>query len=196
MGKELEIKLTASMAETLDAVFRDEEVRRLTRSVKELEMESTYFDTAAGDLQQRHWVLRLRRENDTGVVTFKTPRVGLTRGEWEYDAMNLGDAGKKLTAMGAPAELETLLRNGVVPLCGASFFRKAVLLELEDGSTAELALDLGTVQKGRRQAPICEAELELKSGEPGAMLMLAARLAQRYGLKKETLGKFSRAMGL
>lgn len=196
MGKELEIKMTAAMPETLEAVFMDEEVRSRTVSAEELEMSTTYFDTAAGDLSARKWALRIRRENDNAVVTLKTPGEGLTRGEWEYASSSLGGAGDKLAELGAPDEVRELLKKGVVPVCGASFFRKAVALRFADGSTAELALDLGLLTKGTKQAPLCEVELELKSGEPTAMLALAEKLEQTYGLTKEALGKFPRAMAL
>lgn len=196
MGKELELKLTASMPETLEALWTDGDVARMRESSEDLDMATTYFDTAAGDLSARKWMLRIRKENDDYVVTLKTPGDGLCRGEWEYPGSSLGGGAEKLIALGAPAELKELLSQGAVPVCGASFFRKAALLRFEDGSAAELALDLGTLYKGKTQAPICEAELELKEGDPAAMLAFGETLAQRYGLQKETRGKFPRALAL
>jgi inorganic triphosphatase YgiF len=54
--------------------------------------------------------------------------------------------------------------------------RRQRLVRFED-SEIELALDQGQVCGGRRTAPICEVELELKAGRPAALFALARRLA-------------------
>jgi inorganic triphosphatase YgiF len=45
----------------------------------------------------------------------------------------------------------------------------------------EAALDLGHVIAGKQKEEICELELELREGEPAALLELAAELAENPG---------------
>jgi inorganic triphosphatase YgiF len=115
------------------------------------------------------------------------------RGEWETEAADLASALPKLAALGAPVPpADTSLQV----LCRADFIRRAVLLRLDDGSTAELALDLGTLSGATRSLPLCELELELKSGEPAAARAFAEALAARFSLRPEPLSKFARASAL
>src|SRR3546814_19293009 len=46
----------------------------------------------------------------------------------------------------------------------------------EGGATIELVLDSGEVVAGERTSPICEIELELKQGDPGALFAFARRI--------------------
>lgn len=194
MGREWELKYAAS-PDALDRIAADAQVLALTTRQETLRMESLYFDTPACDLSRRQWTLRLRRENARAVVTMKTAGDGTARGEWEYEADSPADAADTLCALGAPAELKTLLAGGVRQVCGASFTRRAYTLAL-DGCTAELALDCGRLLHGEREAPLCEMELELKRGDPAAVTALAALLAARYGLTPEPRSKFYRAVSL
>ncbi|MBR6376845.1 MAG: CYTH domain-containing protein [Oscillospiraceae bacterium] len=115
------------------------------------------------------------------------------RSEWETEAADLASALPRLAALGAPVPpADTPLQV----LCRADFIRRAVLLRLDDGSTAELALDLGTLSGATRSLPLCELELELKSGEPAAARAFAEALAARFSLRPEPLSKFARASAL
>lgn len=115
------------------------------------------------------------------------------RSEWETEAEDLASALPKLAALGAPVPpADTPLQV----LCRADFIRRAVLLRLDDGSTAELALDLGTLSGATRSLPLCELELELKSGDPAAARAFAEALAARFSLRPEPLSKFARASAL
>ena len=49
---------------------------------------------------------------------------------------------------------------------------------------------------GGREQPLCELELELKSGSQEAAVALAEELAARYSLREEPKSKFRRAMDL
>ncbi|MBQ7565956.1 MAG: CYTH domain-containing protein [Oscillospiraceae bacterium] len=194
MGREWELKYAAT-PETLDRIAADKTLAARAVGAAALEMESVYFDTPAGDLKARKWTLRLRRENGRGVVTMKTAGDGGARGEWEYEADSIDGAAEKLAALGAPQELKALLAAGVAPVCGASFTRQAITLEL-GGTAAELALDLGFLFRGERKAPLCEVELELKFGDESAVKELADELAAKYELSPEPRSKFVRASNL
>ena len=161
----------------------------------ELAMETTYFDTPDKALSAQHITLRLRRENDAMVCTLKTPLAQGGRGEWEClaDTMDAGLAG--LLAAGAPEAPIQLAKQGLVIVCGARFTRLATELPTADG-TAELALDHGVLIGGGKELPLCEVELEQKTGSDTATAQLAAHIAQVYGLQAESKSKFRRAVAL
>jgi inorganic triphosphatase YgiF len=68
-------------------------------------------------------------------------------------------------------------------------------VELE-GATAELALDQGVLLGNGRQIPLCEVEVEHKSGDEAVTAAFAQALANRFGLAPEGKSKFRRAMDL
>lgn len=190
MGREFELKYAAKNTAVLEDILAF-----VGRPAEKIRMASTYYDTAGGALAARKWTLRLRRENDASVVTMKTAGDGHTRGEWEYDADSVEFADTALIDLGAPEELAELMKDGVVPVCGAEFTRRAVKLEL--GQTqAELALDVGRLFRGEREIPLCEVEVELKSGSENAVREFARELAERFKLKEEPRSKFVRAVSL
>ncbi len=160
-------------------------------------MESLYYDTPDRAFSARRWTLRLRRENGEAVVCLKTPAAdGRGRGEWEVRAESPVEAVPRLLAAGAPAELADLL-DGRPPevVCGARFTRRALTVALP-GAEAELALDQGVLLAGEREAPLCELEVEHKSGDSAASETYAAALAARLGLVPEPRSKFQRALAL
>ena len=141
-------------------------------------------------------MLRLRQENEESVVTMKTPAQGYARGEWAWEGEYLDEAPEKLAGLGAPEELVQLLREAEpVIVCGAKFTRITALLHL-DGADCEICGDIGSLIGGGRQEPLCELELELKSGSEAVMLDYAHALAEKYRLSEERKSKFARARAL
>ena len=197
MGVELEIKLEVNDMQLLDCILCDARVRaKMTGPFAYVPMQTTYFDTADGQLSRRRWMLRVRAEGETSVVTMKTAAEGYERGEWSVQAEVLDEAIKPLVAQGAPKELEQIAQSEWIPVCGAKFTRILANLEFSDGSRCELAGDIGDLIGAGRYAPLCELELELKDGSADAMLALAEELKATYGLKEERRSKFARARAL
>ena len=157
-------------------------------------MKTTYYDTAQRALSTRKWMLRQRLENGVRVCTLKTP-AGAARNEWETHAERVEDSIEKLCKLGAPEELRALTADGVRPICGAEFTRLAWVVVLE-GAEVEVALDEGILFAGDRQTPLCELEVELKSGSREAADAFARELAQRFGLEELQDSKFKRARAL
>jgi inorganic triphosphatase YgiF len=188
MGREFELKCAA----TADA---QQAIRAAYGPWREIRMETTYFDTPDGALSAHRMTLRLRKENDATVCTLKTPLPDGSRGEWECLTTDIGDGIRALMAMGAPKRLAGLTVNDVIPRCGARFTRLAAEIATTDGM-AELALDSGILLGGNREIPLCEVEVELKSGSEAAAIALARELADNYGLKEENKSKFRRTMDL
>ena len=93
---------------------------------------------------------------------------------------------------GEPA-LAVLAAGGLQEICGASFHRTAVTVQL-DGAVAEVALDRGVLLGGGKELPLYEIEVELKSGDRAAVIAFAQELAARFDLEPESQSKFRRAM--
>lgn len=198
MGRELELKLHIDSAAQMEAVRTWQELRALKEDAETLlQMQTTYYDTPGGEISARKWTFRQRQENAVCITCLKTPGQDAgalkSRREWETEEADLPKAVGNLVRAGAPAELASLTSGGVVPLCGASFVRRAQMLRFSDGSTCELACDAGELYGGEHRLPFYELELELKSGEPTLMVVFGKRLAQTFGLPVEPLSKFARA---
>ena len=82
-----------------------------------------------------------------------------------------------------------------VKTCGARFTRQAIDIHTPEFS-AELAIDSGVLLGGGKEEPLCEVELELKSGNANAMIAYMTELATQFGLVTEPHSKFRRAKRL
>jgi len=189
MGAEYELKYRAD-TDTLKSVFTTFPARWQTIS-----METTYYDTPSRSLSARRYMLRKRLENGESVCTLKTSGKGNMRGEWEIRSDSVNAAVSELCKLGCPAELETLCKEGLVPICGARFTRKAGTLTFLD-CTVELALDEGALFAGEKEIPLCEIEVELKDGSVDAADALGRQLADIFDLVPEEKSKFARALAL
>ena len=188
MATEYEVKFRATpqLLTEIDQAF-SEVGQRIT-------METTYYDTPSGALSARHYTLRTRLENGIRVCTLKTPaEVG--RGEWEIRCDTIEEAVAQFPALGCPEDFAQLAQEGITPICGARFTRVAKTLSLAEG-TVELALDEGILTGGGQEMPLCEVEVELKSGSVKLCDLFARMLASRFGLQQETHSKFRRALAL
>lgn len=189
MGIEFELKFSAR-AEQQAAIRAAFPVEYET-----IHMETTYFDTADFALSDRHITLRRRLENGESVCTVKTPVSGYGRGEWECRCEDIDTGIIELCKLGAPKELLILTVAGVQAVCGARFTRQAGMVEFS-GAALELALDSGVLLGCGREIPLCEVEVELKSGDTAAAVEFGEQLAQRFGLELQKKSKFRRALAL
>ena len=188
MGREFELKFAAT---ALD----HEALRARFGSFTPISMETTYYDTPNGDIRRLRWTLRHRRENGISVCALKTPGEGFGHGEWEVCCEKIEKAIGPMLGKGAPKQLYALAQAGLQPVCGARFTRLAAQIDAP-GCTVELALDEGVLTGGGKEQPLCEIEVELKSGSEDAAAAFAMGLAQEYGLRPETRSKIARAMAL
>lgn len=188
MGREFELKFRATpeQQEAIAALYCD---------FSTITMETTYYDTPDGALSARHITLRRRLENGNAVCTVKTQLEGLGRGEWETQQERIEDAIPVLCKLGCTEDLVSLTAPGLVQVCGARFTRRCKTIEL-DGCTVELALDRGVLLGGGREVPLCEVEVELKSGEEADAMLFARLLAAKFELIQEKRSKFRRALSL
>ncbi|MEX3929658.1 CYTH domain-containing protein [Paraburkholderia sp. BR10936] len=205
MGIEREIKL-ALPRDQVDAARRLFETRA-GKPGRAIRLENIYFDTPALALARAKSALRLRRAPEGWLQTFKTVGVaqnGLhARHEWEMpvagEALEIDRLLHECDEAGVSTALSDAAAN-LIPLFRTDFTRTLWTLEV-DGAQVEAAIDQGEVTAEvngeTRHKPICEIELELKSGDEAALHTLAAELAQALpGLAPDDISKAQRGYKL
>ena len=160
-----------------------------------ISMESTYYDTPDRILAAKHFTLRHRLENDRHICTLKTPSNGAGRGEWELEEAFMDAAFPVLCKLADVALPASAKAASLIPVCGAKFIRIAKTLNFGD-SVLEIALDEGILTGGENACPLCEIEIELKSGCTADADAFAAQLAATFSLQPQPLSKYRRALAL
>lgn len=153
------------------------------------ELISVYFDTPDLALQKAGASLRVREHKGRRVQTLKRGQ-GLVREEHEA----------AIEGLAPDPDLEplpSLLPQGATlrPAFNVRVSRRQRTFRYQ-GAEIELALDQGEVSGGDRQRPICEVELELKSGDPAALFALARELSAAAPLHLAFDGKAARGQAL
>ncbi len=161
------------------------------------QLAATYFDTPDEALRGAGFSLRLRREDERQVQTIKAAgcAAGLfVRPEWERvvegDAPVLDPVDDPLHAVLDPAPLE-----GLVPLFHTVVLREKRVVSWED-ARLEIAIDSGELIAGDGRETLCELELELLSGDAGALFVVARALDTVVPLRLSVLSKSERGYRL
>ena len=161
----------------------------------------TYFDTPDLLLNQRALSLRVREVDRRKIQTLK--RMGpagsaiFVRDEWEQDvngrvpdlgAIEDEEIRRFFAETDAAISLHPMFRTDV---------RRTLWTLRDKDAEIELALDIGEIRslKGAR-APICEAELELKEGDPRRLIEVALALNERVDCTVGALTKAERGYAL
>lgn len=152
---------------------------------------STYYDTPDQQLRKGGYSLRIRESGGRYVQTVKAqPNAAsgfFVRPEWEHEIPR---------ARPEPSEMGPLARDlgaDVLKELGRAFVteieRKVHKVQL-NGATIAIADDSGEVRAGRHADPIREVELELESGDPRALFLLARRIGDdipvRLGVRSKS----------
>ncbi len=200
--QEVELKLylpSADVVSLAERLARTPPLRR--RKVTHLQLHNMYYDTPDQQLRQQRAVLRLRRVGDAAqpqwLQTFKTGVADTSalssRGEWESPVST--PELSRLALNDSPwAELDPdgRLFAALVPCFVTVFARSSWQVAGRDGSVVEVALDQGHIEANGQRAPICELELELKAGQPGALFALAQQIARSVAVMPANLSKAQR----
>ena len=188
MATETELKLRLSPAHlaklSRSALFRTSQLATpVTRRLYNI-----YYDTEALDLHRSHMALRLRRVGGRWVQTLKgggSVKAGLhQRSEWEtevkkaeLDLFGLGESGVTLPP-----------RDKLQVIFVTDFYRTSRMMSW-GGAQIEVCMDKGQVTARGHSAPICEVELELKSGEPISLFELAQEILGIVPFELEVVSK-------
>lgn len=203
MHKETEIKLRVSR-ETLAALREHPLLKKRNKSGWERrELFNQYFDTPARELAAAKVALRLRRDGEEVIQTLKTRGTSVAglsqRNEYDWPLAKAKLDLKKLDGECWPEQLAELDKKTIKPVFTTDFVRERAEIAWGRGKARvviEAALDLGKVIVGKQSEEICELELELREGDPAALLELAAELAEKLPLMPCDISKAERGYRL
>ena len=194
MSSEIELKFRIPAAR-LAAVRR----AVATRSAVLEPLAAVYFDTPGEHLARARVALRLRREASGWVQTLKAEGAspmqrlehnvavpGTSRPALDVFKHDGSPAGKVLRAVLVDAQDLPLVERY------ATEVQRTRRVLRHGAARIELALDEGQISAGGRTLPVCELELELLSGSSQALLDVAARWADRFGLVLDVRSKSER----
>lgn len=180
-ARELELKLILP-ADALDALGRGEAVAALrVGAPTTARLDARYFDTEDRRLWAAGMALRVRREDGRWVQTLKMERevsLGVSN-PVEMDWLVAGPAPEpeRITDPAVRRALEEARAGGTLaPRFETLVTRTAHRLRPGASGLVELALDAGVVRAASGEQAISEAELELKTGSPVALLEAAERV--------------------
>ncbi|KMY85439.1 Adenylate cyclase [Candidatus Paraburkholderia calva] len=200
MGIERELKLSLAPSQHDDmARFFDER----TGTGKPITLANVYFDTPDCALAKAKSALRLRRTPEQWLQTYKTlgkTVAGLSnRQEWELPVKGESLEIDALVEACDDEDAREVLKDAAPELIALfkTDFRRIVWDMEREGSQIKVALDRGKiiadVDGETRHAEISELELELKSGDVGALSMLSAEMRGAFPeLTPEDLSKAER----
>jgi inorganic triphosphatase YgiF len=172
--------------------------------VQRKKLVAVYYDTPDKWLAEHGMALRIRRIGRQRIQTLKAPGTGPQglQNFQEYETEIHQD--RPLLAAVADAKLRRRLeRNNVWqrlrPVFETRFHRSTCEIS-RDGTIFELAVDHGDIVALGRRVPIAEIELEVKSGAPGAIFLLAESLAldlaEEHPIRLGALTKAARGYAL
>ncbi len=196
--REVEVKFRAAVAQ-LKAV-RTSPLLGEAKASPARELITTYFDTADKDLRRNGLILRVRRKGRAIPVLsikWQTPsEEGLfTRGEIEVRCPDGLPAIERFD----PATQERLaaaLKGKPLEPIFETRCRRAITVFRYGHSEIELAVDDGAITAGDARLPLCDIELELKSGNSIDLLKCASELARGCELTLEFEAKSDRGYRL
>ncbi len=158
---------------------------------------SIYYDTPKLDLNRHGIGLRLRRSGRRWVQTIKGGG-GVTAGlhqrnEWEFPVLKEQLDFTKITDPTLIKLFSSVeLRDQLRPIFTTDFKRSSRMLRFADGGEVEFCLDRGEIISGDDRIPLCEVELELKSGRPGQLFQFALELLKSVPFRLENVSKAER----
>src|SRR5262245_41785113 len=194
---EIELKFLLDEASSKALLSRVKASKLASKGPTKKTLRSIYFDTPDHALRKAEIAFRLRRDGRRWIQTVKTNGEisgGLSQvGEFESPA----PGGRvRLDAIPDEAVREEVIRlvNGIAlaPVCETVINRSASELQLQDGTRAELAIDVGEIRAEGRAAELREAEIELLEGNSTALFDIAHILFPDGGLEFSTLSKSAR----
>lgn len=198
---ETEIELKFFVAPDFSEILKQKiaQTKVLQNSCRELG--NTYFDTQDNWLRNHDIGMRIRRFDEVFVQTVKTSgRVvaGLHQRP-EYNAehnCNVPDLSLHPEDIWPKGKDVLQLQSELSPIFSTNFTREQWLVGMADGSQVEVAFDQGVVVADDKEEPICEVELELKSGQTDALFTLARTLSEDGGMRLGNLSKAARGYRL
>ena len=203
MPVEIELKLTVPLKHS-NRLLRLPVLESLsTTCPKTHKLYSIYYDTPDFYLKKHGIAFRLRRNGKRWIQTIKD-KGQISAGLFQHREFEVlvKNAQPDYTKIIDP-ELKKLfnsptLSQQIQPIFTTQFIRKTRLLHLKDGSKIEFCLDRGKISTDHSSIPLCEIELELKSGNATHLYQFALALQKVYpfSLRLENISKAERGYTL
>jgi inorganic triphosphatase YgiF len=174
------------------------------KAVQQL-LHNTYYDTPEQALNRLRVALRLRRVGDCAAPTWlQTLKIGggsesalSQRGEWETVVPGAQlDADALAATPWSTLDPDGALYPALAPCFTTEFARTTWTVRNRDGSSVEVALDIGQTTVDGKAGPICELELELLAGEPEALFAVAQQIAGTVATLPLAMSKAQRGYAL
>ncbi|MEO8331488.1 MAG: CHAD domain-containing protein [Gallionella sp.] len=151
-----------------------------------------YYDTPKLELHGSGMALRLRRSGRQWLQTLKgggSVKAGLhQRNEWEVPVHGAALDFSSTQNTDWDEHLPKPLRKKLQPVFVTDFSRSSRMLLWQDAQI-ELCMDQGVVRTEQRGIPLCELELELKSGSPQQLFELALAILDIVPFELEVISK-------
>jgi inorganic triphosphatase YgiF len=196
---EVELKL-AAFPEHIPQIRQALESMGMVSAAPTSTLNSVYYDSADLKLQRQELSLRVREHEGRHFQTLKSSDLTsgnlLSRGEWE-DVID-GDRPDLAAAQTGPRLYDAVFSEKLRPQFKTVVRRTAIALEPRPSTRIEAAFDEGEIRgaEGDVSDPLCEIELELKSGDTAAIYDVALRLLDVAPLRIETRSKAERGYRL
>lgn len=197
-GVPREVELTLRLSpHAAEALFVDDVIRAFATAKPRLVTHQTrYFDTPDRRLRDARVSLRIRHIGARRIQTLKAaadPNLGLLSRAEDEHAVSGEKPDPSLITVPALRSLFASDRiiGRLAPVFETSIKRHVMMLNFA-GAVVELALDRGEIRGAGLNAPICEIELELKSGPIDALYALAQAIHAKFPLNIEPLSKAER----
>ena len=162
-------------------------------------LQNIYYDTPKFELHQSGMALRLRHIGRHWLQTLKgggSAQAGLhMRNEWEVPVMNAKLNFSASQAIDWNELLQPSLRRKLKPVFVTDFSRNSRMLNFR-GTHIELCMDQGEVRTEQLSSPICELELELKSGTQRKLFEFAQAILEIVPFELEAVSKAERGYRL
>lgn len=178
----------------LQSLIEDKNKEKLQHIV----MKAIYYDTEEGFYRQNKIAYRVRQENDCFVATYKQGKIN-AQGIFERIEVNkIVDSLEPDISVFAGEQIiwdkiKESKTKKFIPMIITDFVRECIVIPWRK-SLVELALDEGFVQGGKHKAPICEVELELKSGNIEDLLSLKEILMEKFSVEVSLISKYKRGL--
>jgi triphosphatase len=152
---------------------------------------SIYYDTPKLELYKSGMALRLRHAGRQWLQTLKgggSVKAGLhQRNEWEMPVRG-PELDFNFPAADWKAHLPPSSHKKLQPIFITDFSRSSRMLNFKEAQI-ELCMDQGQVSAGQHNMPICELELELKSGDSRQLFELALAILDIVPFELEVVSK-------
>jgi inorganic triphosphatase YgiF len=197
MSREIELKilLDAAGVKRLNATSAIKEFLPEKQSV--MSLHSIYFDTLDRRLQHAGIALRVRKEGRRWVQTVKIGTGVIAGLSMPQEAESSASGGRMSLDAIPDSDMRDAVRNALGDQTPAPVFETAIRrilhrLRTPAGGVVELAIDVGEIRANGRVEPICEAELELKAGDPADIYAVARALFDKGPLRLSRRSKAQR----